>query len=342
LKYFKVLNPGLFTTVQDMGRFGYESQGVPTSGAMDEFALRIANILVENDENAPCLEITLMGPTFKVLNDAMIAVTGAEIQPLVNGFPRSCWSSFPVQKGDIVSFRPIKSGCRAYLAVAGGFKGDFIMNSVSTYTRGKLGGINGRQIEKDDVLEGGVSKPGLQAKKVRDEYIPSYSNEEEIRVILGPQDDYFSEEAVKIFLTSTYVITKDSDRMGYRLEGPEIKAKEGHEIKAKEGHDIITDGILPGAIQIPGNGKPIVILKDAQTTGGYKKIATVISFDLSKLAQLKPGDKIRFRTVDLTEAHKILAEAENKIKKIKETLKVLKYYKVKVNERYYDVGVEPL
>ncbi|WP_398505464.1 biotin-dependent carboxyltransferase family protein [Thermoanaerobacterium thermosaccharolyticum] len=342
MKYFKVLNPGLFTTVQDMGRFGYESQGVPTSGAMDEFALRIANILVENDENAPCLEITLMGPTFKVLNDAMIAVTGAEIQPLVNGFPRSCWSSFPVQKGDIVSFRPIKSGCRAYLAVAGGFKGDFIMNSVSTYTRGKLGGINGRQIEKDDVLKGGVSKPGLQAKKVRDEYIPSYSNEEEIRVILGPQDDYFSEEAVKIFLTSTYVITKDSDRMGYRLEGPEIKAKEGHEIKAKEGHDIITDGILPGAIQIPGNGKPIVILKDAQTTGGYKKIATVISFDLSKLAQLKPGDKIRFRTVDLTEAHKILAEAENKIKKIKETLKVLKYYKVKVNERYYDVGVEPL
>ncbi|MBP2072575.1 biotin-dependent carboxylase-like uncharacterized protein [Thermoanaerobacterium butyriciformans] len=334
MKYFKVLNPGLFTTVQDMGRFGYESQGVPTSGAMDEFALRIANILVENDENAPCLEITLMGPTFEALNDAMISVTGAEIQPLVNGFPRPCWSSFPVQKGDIVSFGPIKSGCRAYLAVAGGFKGDLIMNSVSTYIRGKLGGINGRQIEKDDVLEGGVSKPGLQAKKVRDEYIPSYSNEEEIRVILGPQDDYFSEEAVKIFLTSTYVITKDSDRMGYRLEGPEIKAKEGH--------DIITDGILPGAIQIPGNGKPIIILKDAQTTGGYKKIATVISFDLSKLAQLKPGDKIRFRTIDLSEAHKILAETENKINKIKETLKVLKYFKVKVNERYYDVGVEPL
>jgi biotin-dependent carboxylase-like uncharacterized protein len=334
MECFRVLSQGLFTTIQDIGRFGYESQGVPTSGAMDEFALRIANILVGNDENAPCLEITLMGPTLEVLSDVMIAVTGAEIQPLVNGFPRPCWSSFPVQKGDIVSFGPIKSGFRAYLAVAGGFKGNLIMNSVSTYTRGKLGGIKGRRIEKDDILISGVSQSGLDARKVRDEYIPSYSSEEEIRIILGPQDDYFDEEAIKVFLSSTYVITKDSDRMGYRLEGPEIKAKERH--------DIITDGLLPGAIQIPGNGKPIIILKDAQTTGGYTKIATVISVDLSKLAQLKPGDKVRFRAVDLFEAHKILVETENKIKEIKETLKVLKYFKVKVNDRYYDVGVEPL
>ena len=333
MECFRVINPGLLTTIQDLGRFGYESQGVPTSGAMDEFAFRIANILVGNEENAPCLEITLIAPTLEVLRDTMIAVTGAEIQPLVNGFPRPCWSSFPVKKGDIISFSPMKSGCRAYLAVAGGFKGEWVMNSVSTYTRGKLGGIKGRRIEKDDILETGTFEGEFTPKKVREEYIPSYSSEEELRVVLGPQDDYFEKEAIEVFLSSAYVITKDSDRMGYRLEGPQIKAKERY--------DIISDGLLPGVVQVPANGKPIVILKDAQTTGGYTKIATVISVDLSKIAQLKPGDRVRFKAVTLPEAHQILKETEDKIRKIKETLKEIKYFTVKVNSEYYDVSVEP-
>ncbi|AZT90912.1 biotin-dependent carboxyltransferase [Caldicellulosiruptor changbaiensis] len=334
MECFKVLNPGFFTTIQDLGRYGYESQGVPNAGAMDEFALRIANILVDNHENAPCLEITLVGPVLEVLNDTMIAVAGAEIQPLVNGFSRPCWSSFPVRKGDVITFRPVKSGFRAYLAVAGGLKGEFAMGSFSTYVNGKLGGVKGRPIAKGDILESGVPKHGLVPKKIRDEFLPIYSEEEEIRVILGPQDNYFTKEAIEIFLNSTYLITEDSNRMGYRLEGPPIKAKEKH--------DIITDGVVPGSIQVPANGKPIILLKDAPTTGGYVKIATVISPDLSKLAQLKPGDRLKFKAIDLLQAHQVLSEFEDKIGQIKKSLNMVRYFHVRINEKDYDIGLEIL
>jgi biotin-dependent carboxylase-like uncharacterized protein len=331
---FKVINPGLFTTIQDMGRFGYESQGVPTAGAMDEFSFRVANILAGNDESAPALEITVMGPTLEVMEDVTVAVAGAEMPPLVNGSPRACWSSFPVRKGDVLSFGAIKSGCRAYLAVSGGFQADVIMGSASTYIRGGIGGVRGRRIEKGDILSSKDAGSISIFRKVLDEFIPSYSDEAEIRVIPGPQGDHFTEEALKLFFSSTYTITKDSDRMGYRLEGPEIRAIEKH--------DIITDGLLPGAVQIPGNGKPIIMMKDAQTTGGYTKIATVISADLALLAQLKPGDRLRFKAVDISEAHRILMESEHKIKKIRETLKPLRYFDVNVNGRSYDVSVETL
>ncbi|KHO62764.1 KipI antagonist [Thermoanaerobacter sp. YS13] len=334
MECFKILEPGLFTTIQDLGRFGYESQGVPTSGAMDEFAFRVANRLLENEENDACLEITLVGPTLEALTDTFVAVTGAEMQPLVNDIPRPMWSSFPVRKGDIISFSPIKSGLRVYLAVKGGFKGDYVMGSVSTYTRGKLGGFKGRRLEKGDILEKNPSsQASLQAKKVRERYIPSYSSEEEVRVILGPQDDYFEEEAIKVFLTSSYIISKDSDRMGYRLEGPFLKAKERY--------DIVSDGLLPGAVQVPANGQPIVILKDAQTTGGYTKIATVISSDLSKIAQLKPGDRIRFKAITLEEAHRALEEMEKLIDEIEISAKEIKYFTVKVDKESFDVSVEP-
>ncbi|BCS80670.1 5-oxoprolinase subunit C family protein [Anaerocellum diazotrophicum] len=334
MKCFRVLSPGLFTTIQDMGRLGFESQGVPPSGAMDEFALRVANILVGNQENAPCLEITMIGPILEVLSDTTIAVTGAQIEVFVNGFSRPVWSSFPVQKGDIISFGDVKAGFRAYLAVAGGFKGTSVMGSVSTYVRGRLGGINGRQLQQNDILESNLAEQSLFYKKVRDDFVPSYSNEEQIRVILGPQDNFFSKEVIDIFLNSVYTITEDSDRMGYRLEGPELRAKEKH--------DIITDGVVPEAIQVPPNGEPIILLKDAPTTGGYVKIATVISPDLSKLAQLKPGDRVRFKEVELTQAHKILAEFERKIDEIKRNLVILRYFKVKINEKNFDIVVEEL
>ncbi len=329
-----MVDPGLFTTIQDLGRFGFESQGVPTSGAMDEFAFRVANILVENDENAPCLEITLIGPTLEVLENTLVAVTGAEVQPFVNGFPRPCWSSFPVQKGDVITFSQVKSGCRAYLAVTGGFDGEFVMGSFSTYTKGKLGGIDGRKLQVGDILRCRKLQRGVKSKKVPDELIPTYSTNQEIRVILGPQDDYFTKEAIEVFLNFVFQVTKDSDRMGYRLEGPEIKAARKH--------DIITDAVVPGSVQVPGNGKPIVMMKDAQTTGGYTKIATVISTDLSKLAQLKPGDSLIFKSVDIETAHKILVENERNIEQIKKSLKEVKYFTARIDDRYFDVYLEEL
>jgi len=332
LECFKAVNPGFFSTIQDMGRFGYESQGVPTSGVMDEFAFRAANILLGNEEDAPVLEITITGPALEVLEDTAVAVTGADMAPSVNGFIRPCWSSFPVKKGDIISFSPIRSGARAYLAVSGGFDGDLVMGSYSTYTRGHIGGIKGRRLEKGDILLRREAASPAVYHKVKEKYIPSYPNEADILIVPGPQDDYFTREAAEILMSSTYTIGNDSDRMGYRLEGPEIRAAEKH--------DIITDGLLPGAVQIPGNGKPIIMLKDAQTTGGYTKIATVISPDLQKLAQLKPGDKLKFKTVNIATAHRLLAEQEETLEKIKKSMDELRFFSVGVNGTFHDVYVE--
>ncbi|KXG74504.1 KipI antagonist [Fervidicola ferrireducens] len=329
---FRVLQPGLLTTIQDLGRYGYESQGVPTSGAMDEFAFRVANILLGNEENAPALEITVLGPTLEVLEDVAVAVTGAQLPVEVNGKKRMVWTSFPLKKGDVLSIGAVSSGCRAYLAVNGGFKADVVMGSASAYTRGKLGGLEGRPLKKEDLLFRELEKKPTKFYRVDERYVPTYENVAEIRVILGPQDDYFDEDNIKLFLNSTYTITKDSDRMGYRLEGPQIRAKEKH--------DIITDGIVPGAIQIPANGNPIIMLKDAQTTGGYAKIATCIWSDLPKLAQLKPGDRIRFKAISVEEAQKVVGDLEKSIEQIKATLKIVNYFDITVNGKHYDVVLE--
>lgn len=334
MKLAQILNPGLFTTVQDFGRFGYESLGTPTSGAMDEFSFKVANILVGNPVNEPVLEATFLGPSIKFLKDAFISVTGANMAPVINGTKRPVWSSFHVKKGDTLSFLPINEGCRAYIAVAGGIKVRSVMGSASTYVRGKLGGISGRPLKKGDTIE--VKDVNIADKKpckVKSDYIPTFSNQTTVRVVLGPQDDYFSKYAIKKFLSSTYTLTNESDRMGFRLEGPEIKPVDNK-------YDIITDGLIPGSVQIPGNGKPIIMMKDAQTTGGYVKIANVISVDLPKLAQLKPKDKLRFEKVSLDRAHKLLKDFSKIISQIKEELVSYRCFDVKVNDISYDVILE--
>lgn len=331
----KIINPGLFTTLQDSGRFGFESLGVPTSGAMDEFAFKVANILVGNKASESVLEITLLGPTIEFLDECLISVTGANMQPKLNDRLQPNWSSFQVEKGDILSFSPVKEGCRVYLAVAGGFKAREVMGSTSTYLRGKIGGIDGRPLKKGDILEIKTKVSDAKPYRVKKEYIPSYESSVKVRIILGPQDDYFSTDAIDKFLSSTYEVTKDSDRMGFRLEGPAITPNK---------YDIITDGLIPGAIQIPGNGKPIIMMKDAQTTGGYVKIANVISSDLSKLAQLKPGDKISFELIELETAHEILREKEGLLEKIKEGLMEVDYrhFHIKVDGISYEVILEEI
>jgi len=312
MQTFEVIQPGPLTTIQDLGRYGYQQYGVPPSGAMDNYAFRIGNLLVGNDETAASLEITLFGNQLRMLQDTVIAVTGADLAPTLNGDSLPRWESISVRRGDIISFTSLKSGCRAYLSVTGGLNVPKIMSSAATYTRARIGGLDGRALRKGDILLTFESIPAPSGVRVPSEYVPKYGCQIELRVILGPQDDYFTKDGINSFLQSDYTVSAQADRMGYCLEGPPIQ----HRTTA----DIISDGIPLGAVQVPGDGLPIILLVDRQTTGGYTKVATVISVDIPKLAQAKPGDKVRFQQISQDEAQIALQEYEQRIETIKHQL----------------------
>lgn len=313
-KILEVITPGLLTTIQDRGRHGYQAFGMPVAGAVDEFALRVANILVGNPEGAAALEMTLLGPKLKVLAPVKVALTGADLGARINGaeFPR--WETVAVNPGDEISFTAAREGCRAYLAVAGGIDVPEVMGSRATYLRGKIGGIDGRALKAGDVLSAGsLQERNLPTgTRLAEGLIPKYSSAITLRVIPGPQDDHFTEAGLETFFQSEYTVTTEADRMGYRLQGPTIEHKEGA--------DIISDGIPLGAVQVPGHGLPIVMLADRQTTGGYPKIATVCSVDLSLIGQAKPGDTVRFATIGREEALQLLQDRETALKKWKDSL----------------------
>lgn len=309
MEVFDVVQPGPLTTIQDLGRYGYQQYGVPPSGAADNYALRLGNLLVGNDETAACLEITLFGLQLRVLGDTIVAITGADLTAAVNSSPTPLWETVAVHRGDIISFPRPKSGCRAYLSVTGGIQIPRVMGSTATYTKARIGGFEGRTLGTGDRLQAVKSTPATVGRKVPPKYIPVYEHQIELRVILGPQDDRFTEDGVHTFLHSEYTVSTKADRMGYCLEGSRIEHAAGA--------DIISDGIPLGAVQVPGNGLPIILLADRQTTGGYAKIATVISVDIPKLAQAKPGDKVRFRQVTEHEAHIALKKYEQKIQTVK-------------------------
>jgi antagonist of KipI len=311
MEIFEVIQPGAYTTVQDRGRFSYQQFGVPVCGVVDSFAYRVANALVGNFQDQAVLEATIFGPTLKVFNHGLIAVTGGNLTPLINNASLPMWESFAIQPDDILQFKGVKSGCRAYIAVAGGIDTPKVMDSRSTYVAGKIGGINGRPLVSGDRLNKGEGT-GKAGGRVPSDLIPTYSDDIEIRVILGPQDDYFS-EGIDKFFASTFKVSTKADRMGYRLEGNSIMHKEGVE------KSIISEPSVPGGIQVPPDGQPIILLVE-QTVGGYTKIATVISPDIGKVGQAKPGDQIHFRKVELEEAHQILKEEEEKIETIKKSL----------------------
>ena len=311
MEIFEVIQPGAYTTVQDRGRFGYQQFGVPVCGVVDSFAYRLANALVGNFQGQAVLEATIFGPTLKVLNQGLIAVTGGNLLPLLNNSPLPMWESVAVQPDDILQFKGVKNGCRAYIAVAGGIDVPKVMGSRSTYVAGKIGGINGRPLAAGDRLNKGEGI-GKAGDRVTSDLIPIYSHDIEIRVILGPQDDYFS-EGIDKFFASTFKVSTKADRMGYRLEGSQIMQREVIE------KSIISEPSVPGGIQVPPDGQPIILLVE-QTVGGYTKIATVISSDIGKVGQAKPGDQIHFRQVEIDKAHQILKEEEEKIEVIKKSL----------------------
>jgi len=300
MKVFQVLKPGLFTTVQDMGRYGYLKYGVPFSGAMDTFSLVAANLLVRNNPNDACLEITLIGPELQALTRMQIAITGGSISPKINGQNVPMWQTLEVQEDDVVSFEKMESGCRAYLSIRGGINTPQVLGSRSTYVRGGFGGMDGRQLKTGDIIEG-FDAPLLKSSySMPEEMVPQYTGQFKVHVILGPQADMFTEEGINTFLSNYYKVTIEADRMGYRLEGLTIE----HKAKA----DIVSDALLPGAIQVPKDGKPIIIMRDAQTTGGYPKIAAAITPDVSLLGQAKPNDIIEFSKITIGLTRKKLFE----------------------------------
>jgi len=306
----EVLEGGMLTTVQDLGRYGYQRYGVPVAGAMDPFALQVANALVGNSLDEAALEMTVataVGPTLRATASCLIAVTGADLSLRVNGRPLPVWMAIFVRRGWIIEFGGRKRGCRAYLAVAGGIGVPPIMGSKSTYLRGGFGGFEGRALRGGDLIPIGQPAfhlPSLAGKEFPPDRIPKYSDAPEVHVVLGPQDDYFTEEGIATFLSSEYRVSPTSDRMGYRLQGPEI----AHKGQA----DIISDGIALGAVQVPADQQPIVLMADRQTTGGYPKIATVISADVPLLAQCLPGaSTVTFKAMTVEEAQARYREIMN-------------------------------
>lgn len=301
----KVISPGALTTVQDAGRFGFLQSGISVSGVMDSYSHRTANLLVDNPQEEAVLEVTLMGPALEFQCSTRIAVTGAIMQPKLNDQPVPMWQTIPVREGDRLSFAGIQGGCRAYIAFAGGLDVPVIMGSKSTNLKAQMGGFEGRMLKRDDVVP--LKAPSGEAKlwAASEEWIPKFPTQITLRVVLGPQEDLFTEEGIASFLNTEYLVTPANDRMGYRLEGEEITHKAGA--------DIVSDGIVMGAVQVPSSGQPIILMADRQTTGGYTKIATVVTADLPLLAQAQAGTKIRFEQVSVEEAQQLLRVFHEKL-----------------------------
>ncbi|WP_110113489.1 biotin-dependent carboxyltransferase family protein [Bacillus sp. CGMCC 1.16541] len=324
----KIVRPGLLTTIQDLGRRGYQKEGIIESGPMDPFALRVGNLLVGNDEREGSLEITLMGPKIQFEDDHLIALTGGNLSPKLDGQPIKMWRPILVSKGSLLEFALPVEGCRTYMAVSGGLAVKEVMESKSTYLRAELGGLHGKALQPGDVIPCGEitdqAKPFLKELKqsrlqqaiwtLPPSLLPTYKDEPVIRVMKGLEYDLFTSESQHQFFEESFQITPQSDRMGYRLKGAELALLEPKEM--------LSSAVTFGTIQVPADGNPIVLLADHQTTGGYPRIAQVIQADYSKMGQTAPGKKVSFKEISLVEAEKLYIEQEKKINNIKWALRV--------------------
>ncbi len=311
---FEVLEPGILTTIQDLGRYGFSQFGVSPSGALDTFSFRAGNLMVGNREGEAGLEVTLMGLKMKALREVVIAITGGDLCPTLNDEPLEMWRTHLLVEGDVLRFKKVQKGCRAYLAVSGGFVVPSIMGSSSTYLSGSFGGMEGRKLKRGDILysldtSSSLCKLGLRFPV---DWISLPEKEASLQVLPGPQHHHFTEVGFQTFCSSPYLVTPQCDRMGVRLEGPKIERRPDVE------ESIISEGLISGAIQVPGDGKPIIILTEL-VTGGYTKIATIISTDLPRVAQLKPGDQVRFAPISIEQAHDLLREQEERLEGFKKT-----------------------
>jgi antagonist of KipI len=328
----EVLQPGLSTTVQDIGRFGYQQYGIIVSGAMDTLALRLANILVGNSLNEAVLEITLLGPKLKFHEDKLIAICGSDFAAMIDGSLVPNWRPVLVKKDSVVEFAHAQNGCRAYISIAGGLDVPNVLGSRSTYLRAGIGGYKGRTLQKGDYLEtkepkaNSLERFDLLANKneespfiTTDWYIgknilPLYEDKT-VRVIRGPQFKQFTEESRRCFFEQAFQITPQSDRMGYRLTGTKMELEQPVEL--------LSEAVTAGTIQVPSDGQPIILMADRQTTGGYPKIGFIASVDLPILAQRKPGEKIQFKEITLQEAQQAIIKREVMIKTVTQGIKLI-------------------
>lgn len=303
----EIISAGMLSTVQDLGRFKVMKNGFTQSGVMDAYSTKIANKLCKNDINAPVIEMTMLGITAKFKDEHIFAISGGIFDVSLNNKPVRTNKAYIAKDGDVLSIKGAKQGLRCYLAVAGGFDVPLFMGSASTNLKINVGGFNGRKLKAGDILKIGKAD---KIKNIEKRELPenTYNNPVKVRVVLGPQDDMFSENDLMLFSKQQYTVTSDLDRMGIRLWGIALRGKEKLEI--------ISDAITFGSIQITNSGMPIILMADHQTTGGYAKIATVISADLPKLAQVKPNDKISFEIIDIDTAEKIAIKQKKFIDKL--------------------------
>ena len=310
----KVSAPGLYTTVQDLGRPGYQAIGVPVSGALDSVGLRLANALVGNPPGTPALEVLISGPTFEIAADTVrVALAGAGAS-LVIGAEKThiqAGQSVTVPRGETVEVVVGRQSACCYLGVEGGIAVPQVLGSASTYIRAALGGLDGRALRSGDIVPLAMVRASDRAELGLSAPMPA-TGDQPIRVVLGPQQEYFTEEAVAALLASEFRISQSADRMGMRLDGPLLQQSRGW--------DIVSDAIATGAIQVPGSGQPILLLADHQTTGGYPKIATVISADLPVVGRRRPGDTLRFVAVTVEAAEELCRAEERRLAELAERL----------------------
>jgi len=311
----RVINPGALATLQDRGRMGYQRYGVPQSGAMDAWTFAIACMLVGNDLNEAAIEFTLIGGTYGVESGACRAAVAGAFPVTLNGAAVPSYRAFDLQAGDTLRIGAgnIPGGsARGYLAIAGGFDVAPVLGSRSTHVRSGIGGIDGAALRKDARLR--LRAPAAQGgpPQALDPRLARH-DPGAIRVLRGPQDDYFDAKGWGVLLEETWRMSPQSDRMGVRLEGPRLPHKGDY--------NIVSDGVPHGAIQVPGDGTPIVLLADRQSTGGYPKIATAISADLPRLGQLRPGDRLRFARVTIDEAEAAVRELAGRIELLRSALR---------------------
>jgi biotin-dependent carboxylase-like uncharacterized protein len=300
----EVTKPGLSTTVQDRGREGYYHVGVPPSGALDQFSLVAANLLVGNPEGAAALECAYMGPELRFTEPSVVAVTGADLEPRVNGEAQPGWTSFAVEAGDTLTFGHLKGGARAYIAVAGGIDVPEALGSRSTYALGALGGLEGRPLQAGDELAVGAGADGTAGRSAPEDVRPALPNEVEVRVVMGLYDHLLTDDGRRTFLETTWTLTPVADRVGFRYKGEQLEmVKREQPFGAGSDPSNIVDAPYPiGSIQVPGGVEPIILHRDAVSGGGYAMIATVISADMDTVGQSAPGSTTRFVAVDLDAA----------------------------------------
>ena len=320
----KVLKPGLATTVQDAGRKGYYNVGIPLSGALDQYSFRAANLLVGNDEGAAVLECTLMGPELEFQRDAVIAVTGSEMAPKLNGTLAPRNEAIAIKAGTVVSFDFMRLGARGYVAVAGGIDVPVILGSRSTYGLGAFGGFQGRKLQAGDIVPVGTPKGAAKlGKRLPDGLSMPLPKELELRVVPGLYFHRITDESAQTFFEDTWAVAPEADRIGYRYkQGRPLKFRDRKQPfgAGSDPSNIVDAGYPYGSIQVPGGLEPIILHRDAVSGGGYAMIGTIISADMDRIAQMQPNNKARFVKVDLDGALAARGEYNQRVQKLRAVL----------------------